>query len=261
MIGEARFDFCSSLSAAVATQESNPSLTLLVSIEPDSLEFNRFWSDPIVLSTLSPSFLAVRLDPSSNSDETQSFLEKHNLTFTSSLVCFESGALSPSNSWVSKYPTPSEFHCQFRHLSFNISDFLRITAIAGTRSKTHVFKTSDTILVLKLWIDHEFGSDWQITVLHTNRPLPEDDSLSVADLAPSAILQLRSPEISPDWSSLPSVRQEERAEADRKKEASAGRIEFRASSWEPKWPTPVDLLAFFNPWPEATEIEDFFVTK
>jgi hypothetical protein len=263
MIDERKFDFSVSLSAAMAAHEANSSLTLLVSVEPDPLEFDRFWSDLVVVFTLSPSFLAFRLRLLRNSEELHSFRGRHNLEFTSSLLCFESGSLSSASSWFSKCPTPSAFHARFRERSFSLPGLVKIFAIAGTRTKTRVFKKSDTILMLKLWIDHEFGSDWQITVVHTNLPLPEDDSLAVSDLGPCAILQLNSPELAMDWTPLPLVRRENFAESEAKRESPSAKIDFRSSSsaQEMKWPTLIEIFDFFNPWPDATETEDFFVTK
>jgi hypothetical protein len=113
-----------------------------------------------------------------------------------------------------------------------------------------------------MWLDHEFGSDWRITIAHSGLPLPDDDSLTLvsAGLAPSCVLRLESLDssgIATFEESLPVVPGILDVIESGREDDVINQRDGRTFWW--KW-----LNAFmwlFNPWPSVDEVEDFFVVK
>jgi hypothetical protein len=259
---------------ALQQKLDDPSISLFISIEPNSHQFDELWSNPLVLSAMDSSFTIVRLSQESDAEEIAQISEIYNVHSLPALVYFAPGRDEVTRTWSGRLPGPDEL---FGFLVAKLEAPRRTSgraARAGQSAKvslrygdirfTNEFALNATIGELRSWAVSQCGADVTITLGHTGEPIPGDDALTVtqAGLVPSAALtavpnapdegsrMLQAEEPLPD---LP-VRVETADVQPEQTPAERGARTPKFWSWK-------GICQFFNPWPGINEVEDLFVTK
>jgi hypothetical protein len=80
----------------------------LVSIEPETHEFDSLWSDPLLLSALNSSFVIVRPFQTSNADQTTRFSEMYNVPSVPTNFSFAPGQDEVAHTWNGRMPSVFE---------------------------------------------------------------------------------------------------------------------------------------------------------
>jgi hypothetical protein len=263
--------FSQSAIEAVEIKFENPSIVLMVSIEPEPGLFDPLWKDPLLLSALNSSYLIVRLYTSVDGFEISQFCELYPVSSFPALLVFGPGTEEITKCWMGGLPGPQILYdfClalmdkspmdRKRATRSGPPRSARISVQSGGRNIVREFKPDAPLREVRDWIESEFGSgSWKITVAHAHKQLPDDDSLTVnaADLVPSAVLKLEgaSPVLREDPNLLALTRTEtEEIPLGTEEAVRMGRR--GGCLWLNK------IIGWLNPFPGIVEVEDFFMTK
>jgi hypothetical protein len=123
------------------------------------------------------------------------------------------------------------------------------------------FKSDASVGEVRDWIENEFGTGWRITVAHTRKELTHDKSMTVtsADLAPSAMLKL---DLNGQTLSNDNVGLSPLTTVDTEDILPNGRAVEEVVRYEGFWTRLWKrILSWLNPFPNARETEDLFMTK
>jgi hypothetical protein len=162
-----------------------------------------------------------------------------------SLILFGPGDAAITYSWIGSYPSEDDLIRRISparppHRTIKIS----ITTVS--RSLVHEFPSTSTIGDLRSWILSEFG-DIQIIVSHSQKPLPDDDSMTLvaAGLSPNAVLRQIGAINLGEIRDLPVVRRERPPLRDNR---TIRKVVQAAKT----------VIAILNPWNDGDDSEDFW---
>lgn len=94
---------------SIARKNSDPSITLIISIEASPSQLDSFWYDPAILSIISSGYIVVRLIQSKDTQEILQFSSLFYVRSIPSLYFFGPFSQGVTYAWTNQYPTISEF--------------------------------------------------------------------------------------------------------------------------------------------------------
>jgi hypothetical protein len=233
----------------------------LVSVEPETRQFDSLWSDPLVLSALNSSFLIVRLFQDSNAEHITQFSEIYDVPSVPALFYFAPGQEDVAHTWSGRMPSVDEL---FGFLIAKLDALphchrarprpAKLSILFGDRRAARNFAPDAKLGDVRAWIESECGADVKVEVGQTGQPLPADHLLTVAEagLTPSALLKISARDLSgedPEPIDVPLATHV--SEGPREADGSQKRRKY---SW-------ASIVQYLNPWPDVEETEDFFAIK
>lgn len=260
--------FSRDLMGSMALKGASPERSVFVSLELSGASHDTFWSDPEVLAALPTSSTIVRLVKGPDDAAFAQFEAVFHISFYPSLVFFGANSAAVTKVWE-QYPAPSEFAHFFRPKPAPRRSPATASEPAPRRQKTTTkirvrgrsgasidreFQVSDTIGSLREWLHVELG-EVRVIIGHTQQPLPDDDSMTLAeaDLCPSAELKVIEGDV---WEPEVNI------EPPRAAQQTTTREPFRCSCCScGRWGGRVArytkfALSLVNPWFDATEEDE-----
>jgi hypothetical protein len=261
--------FRTDLNAAMAFKGNNPETTIFVSLENSHTDHDAFWSSPRVASAISIQTIVVRLTESENPSDFAQFRQLFKIDSVPSLTVFGPSTARITKQWDS-YPSVDDFMAFVQPPAPRVSQrsenalparsqTIKISVRARSGTISEEFARSATIGDLKGWLARELGAEYRVVVSPSQRPLPENDGLSLveADLAPSAVLHVLAGDVVDGEVVIdrPAPRPREVvAQAPRERwctEGTLGKVRKFAEL----------ALSLFNPWAVDDENEQFLQYK
>jgi hypothetical protein len=253
--------FLESALDAVQRKVDDPSLSLLVSVEPDSFSFTPFWSDALVLSSLNSTFLVVRI---STSDAISDFSELYAVPAIPCLLYFAPGADEPTRTWDAKFPTVDEFYAfiisKLEMPTINrrppTAQTSKVSLAYGAAKFTTEFPPGATIGDLRAWAQLQVSVNCRLIVALNGTELSNDDrmTLAAADFVPSVALKAEPIEHLSGEETIPSITPDVETREVRPREVRRTVTADRRTVLR-------RVIEFLNPFPGVVEIEDFFAVK
>lgn len=241
----------------------NVELALVISIEPDSESFREFWTSGFLLSAMNSNFLVVRLFQDSDEYEISQFSEIYDIPAVPCLFVFPPNSEDEPRVFV-KWPSTDELHSLFismigyshEQTHLQVRRVAKISARYGTAQALYEFQPDATVGEVKTWILATFGAGLRAKITHNGNYLPDDDNLTVtqADLVPNALLQLEQ--------ATPNVLQDEVLPDLPRRHQDTPEVDPEEPQTQSSLINSLKrILSFVNPFPDADEVEDFFVEK
>lgn len=198
--------FENNLNVAMMYKGRYPSKSIFVSLELTKISHDDFWSDPVVLASLPAESIIVRLSETENSADFHQFQNIFHIYLCPCLVYFGPNSAAISKQW-DEFPSPDNF-ANFFHPKPKTKPTRQAETPAQAAPKPkqttkillrgqnstlkREFPCTAPLSELKEWLKSELGSDYQVIVSMTHSPLPDDDTMTLAEanLTPSAELRV-----------------------------------------------------------------------
>lgn len=196
--------FENNLNVAMMCKGTCPSKSVFVSLELTKTSHDDFWSDPMVLGSLPADSIIVRLSEVENQADFRQFQTIFHTYVCPCLVYFGPNSASVSKQW-DEFPSPDSF-VNFFHPKPKPKRQIEAAPQAPPKPKLTTkillrgqnstlkqeFPCAAPLSELKEWLKSELGSDYQVIVSMTHSPLPDDDTMTLAEanLTPSAELRV-----------------------------------------------------------------------